>query len=209
MKYMITLVVLLASCSSNPASEVKPDPSGASSGDVSSGSASSSSGTSGGGGSSGLSCDPCENKDGTRIVRERNVTKSQDGLFYASTSSGLFYDTLLKSRCFAAPSSDGTTRCLPFGFSTLFFSDSTCSSSLISFGQCEQVKSITSVAVSGPSGTCGTGYYEPYMIGSEYIGDVYWNQGGTCKLYVVTTNKYFNATKMNASDFVPMTYESQ
>jgi hypothetical protein len=78
--------------------------------DASPDTSSSSSGPSGGG-SSGLPCDPCTNKHGTRIVAQERTTTTQDGLHWVERAN--WYDTELKISCAPNLAEDEQIRCLP------------------------------------------------------------------------------------------------
>lgn len=96
---------------------------GASSASVSSSDAASSSssgmpgGTGGAGGSSGsgggLSCDPCVDHDGQRIIAKLKITQTPDGLNWTERVG--WYDNQLKTECTYRLADDGQYRCMPLG----------------------------------------------------------------------------------------------
>lgn len=207
-RFALVSFVLIASCSLDQSVFVKPDPSGASSGE----SSTSSSAVSGGGGSSGgLSCDPCENKDGARIVSRRSITSSDDG-FYRVEQLG-YFDTKLNVPCQALLSEDGARRCVPYtGVAAFYYSDSACTVRVIGSLTCYSLAGIEAIAVAG-QGQCAPSTFQPWSIGPEYLGPVYsLTSGGACNdVSSLRPNFKFNSTsgKLPASDFAPMTVESK
>jgi hypothetical protein len=223
----------IGSCKSDPL--VFPDPSGSggsssSSGDASSSSAqssstssnsstsvssSSSSGQGNGGSDPGLPCDPCENVDGARLVRQRSKTVGDDGLvFYQGISS--IYDTAKQLVCVAMPAEDGIVRCMPPSYTTatvgLYFADAACTAPLAyaTAATCNPiVPKFAGELVSGSS--CNeSGKFVLYATGSEYSGSLYFKSNNVCMSTTSLPNyKYYSlGNKISPSEFVQLTVQT-
>lgn len=186
-----------------------------SSGSSTSSSSSSSSGQGSGGSDPGLPCDPCENVDGTRLVRQRSKTVGTDGLvFYQGIPS--IYDTLKQTVCVVMPAEDGVVRCMPPSYATavvgLYFADSSCSVALgyAPAPTCNQnIPKFAGELVAGSS--CNDqGKYLLYVTGSEYLGSVYFKNGMTCTLTPpITGYKYYSlGNKISPFEFVQVTVQT-
>lgn len=202
---MLTLV-FLASCSSNPV-DVKPEPSGSS---ASSGSSSGTGGSGGGtqGAGGGISCDPCESSDGTRIVRRKNTTSSVDGMI--DVQSSIYFDKLRNEPCFSVTAEDGLLRCLPSGGATsIGYADSSCAVPVGQFDACSPVPKTAIVFTFPTPGTCQKPYYAAYSVGAEHVGQLYAMQGMSCNPVSNPSYKKHLLTKLSASEFAELTVESK
>jgi hypothetical protein len=200
---------------------VKPDPgnSSSSSGEASTSSSSPSSSASSsgqgnggsGGNGSGLPCDPCMNKDGSRVVVRHNKTTGPDGIVFIQ-DSGL-YDTVLKLPCYAQTADDGSTRCMPL-FSVFvgsYFSDPNCSTNVVAYIEptCGNPPKYAGEPI--PSQACNDPTkYAVYEIGAEFVGQLYVKNNGTCiagqpsPIY-----KYYSVgNKVSPSDFAEVNVQT-
>lgn len=166
-----------------------------------------------GGGTPGLSCDPCKDTDGTRLVRKANVTTSPDGL--RNTSLSFLYDTQRNENCSAQTSTDGVLRCMPIGGATVgaYFSDAACAVKL-AYGPkpgpttcAAPPKYLIEYDFSADPCKVRTSFYES---GGAYTGMVYSLSGTTC---VQSSNQY-NAfyvvgTQIQPDAFAPVTQTTE
>lgn len=155
---------------------------GSSSSVSSSGSTSSGNGGSNQGAGGGLSCDPCEQTDGSRIVRNFVTTTSTDGL-RVQQYAGL-YDKSRGEVCNSGYADDGILRCLPFGMTgEVFYSDSACTVHVgtVAMSQCAGgmlPKYITTVVAN--QAPCTSQQMAIYAIGAQYSGSLYTKSGANC-----------------------------
>lgn len=196
MKRLVFVFAFLASCSSEPVTIIKPDPSG--------GSSSGAGGSQGAGG--GLLCDLCESTDGSRIVRQKSIITSEDGLVHVTVAG--YFDLQRNEPCAAFLAEDGTRRCLPHTAPTaLHFSDASCTVPLMSFSGCSAPPK-TALVAHFPQDSCKKPYYVAYSVGAEYVGQAYALQVGLCNP-VAGSSKFYSLTKLPPSDFAPMTIEAK
>lgn len=222
MKTACILAIALVACSSDPI-PLGPDPSG--SGSVSNASSSASSGAGGSDGGTqgaggGLSCDPCESVDGSRIVRRKTTITSSDGLHAVVDVSYLaagFYDTDLQTPCSALQTSDASIRCVPGSAvqiaPTIIYSDAGCVSQVLesASGQCAASSptyftTTTSVNVDPCKGTA----YRVWRVGAPYSGPLY-SKAGACSTYQAKPGyTYFSVTgEVQPAEMAPMTVETK
>lgn len=217
MKFFALVLVLFAfACGSDPV--VLPDPSmshdggGGSSAQsstasetVSSSVASTSAGAGTGGASGGLTCDPCENKDGSRIVRRAYLTTTPDGLVYRNPVSG-FYDLTLDVPCGVMTAEDKQTRCIPSGSgSVMYFSDNSCTTPIAMAPSQMCAASMIPYATRTvlPIAPCDPLVYEIFKIGPVYTGPMYnKSTGGSCvQTTALPGYTYYAATKVDPTTF--------
>jgi hypothetical protein len=140
LRLLSLLALFLLACDSTPPITPDAPPDGGQGGSSSSTSVSSSvassgsqgAGTGGAGGSAGgLSCDPCQDADGSRIVHRRQVTTTLDG-YKRVVEAGMF-DVLRNEACAPTIAADGVLRCLPAGLAyPSYYADAACTLSLFS-----------------------------------------------------------------------------
>jgi len=170
-------IVVLAACETTPI-KFGPEPTG-SSGVVSTGA------TMGAGGDGpGLLCDPCENKDGTRLVRRQQVATSPDGLRSVYPTATL-WDTQRDEACAPSVDKTGTTRCFPAAGSVLlpYFQDPACTTRVLAFGSSTCGGTLPTQAIitmlSGDGCTQKT-FTEVYTVGPAFVGQLYVGSTANC-----------------------------
>lgn len=196
MKNIIVAILtlgMIASCETNPIT-INKDPSGSggnsssSSSDATSSAVSSSSSSSSGQGNGGgpiLSCDPCENVDGSRLIRQRSITSTVDGLHVVSNAG--YWDILRNEACFPLAAEDKSMRCIPSGSASLsnYYSDAICTNQ-IAFAPkfvCGGNAPKYAQAFVTSSDPCVSGFFETRTIGAKYGGtELYTKSGNSCTL---------------------------
>jgi hypothetical protein len=225
-----TLGILIGSCKSDPL--VLPDPSGsggagstsssiassssgesssASSGNTSS--ASSSSGQGSGGSGPVLPCDPCENVDGSRLVRRRTKIIGSDGLEMYQGFDAI-YDTTKQFTCSSSTAEDGIVRCMPVvsAHVGVHFADAACSLPIAfaSHSMCNPTApKYAGEVVSGS--TCNDpSKYLIYEVGAEFTGQLYYKSNGVCSSTMPLAGyKYYHLdNKVPPSEFVQLTVQT-
>lgn len=187
---VISLVVGFAvgSCKADPL--IFPEPSGSTGSSAASSvsssssaeSSASSSGQGNGGSGSALPCDPCESANGIRIIRQRKIVSSLDGL--KSVSDFGYWDANRNEQCSVYQDELGVERCFPVATATTTsnFSDANCTI---------QVAAAVGSACGGttPKYTGGITFLPDmcsktvsilYGIGQKISGPVYQKSGMNC-----------------------------
>lgn len=213
---LLFLALLLIACDPTPPITPEAPPDGGMGGASSSSSVASSvassgsqgAGTGGSGQGGGLSCDPCEDSDGTRIVHRRHVTTTLDGYKHV-VEAGMF-DTLRNEACTPMVAADGVSRCLPTSQSpVLYYADATCSTPifLVAVGGCLKAPVYVGEAVTLP-GQCATGTRVLKLAG-EHVGDVYMLSGSACTKFPKpsSANLYLGGDEVTAGAFAPVEQE--
>jgi hypothetical protein len=102
------------------------------------------------------------------------------------------YDSQLKATCFFTLTSDGTTRCLPYGLSSSylgsFFSDAGCSQALAWTSVAGCPTPLYAVTTTPVMASCGTqNAYHMYPIAGAYTGTIYSGTPASCNAVSATT----------------------
>jgi hypothetical protein len=229
---LIFAVVFVASCET-PSVVIHKDPSGtggnsssstvASSSSSAESSASSSSATSGssisssssgqgsGGNDPGLPCNPCADVNGLRIVRQRAIKTTSDGLYDVDKFG--YWDSLRNESCNPSTMIDKTSRCIPTGYTiaTNQFSDATCTTPLAlgSANSCGSVPlkyAVTTIFTTDP---CAPFYYEIYEVGALFAGQIYSKLGNNCTTSMPTNGYEYRTigNKISPSEFAEVKTE--
>jgi hypothetical protein len=201
---LLIAVVIVVACEATPI--VFPDPTGGN------GSTTSSGATMGAGGDgSGLSCDPCENTDGTRLARQRKVVSSSDGL--RDVSAANYWDKLRNEACTPYPDSNGATRCFPTSdaFGSNRFGDTACSQPLVYTTTKVCGGSIPKYAggLGITSTPCVQATYSIFAVGEPFVGPMYAESNGTCAEAQPSYNGdyYFLGPAIPATEFAEINTE--
>ena len=223
MRIVAILTLLLLAC--NPTPPIQPEQFDGGSGGASSGSTTmstttgSTSGTGGsssvsggggsGGGGAGLSCDPCQDTDGQRLVRRRTISTSPDGLRLESPA--FVYDSVRQENCYATLAEDGVTRCMPIVVYTAgsYYADPTCTAPLIAASKPAPNLCLTPLkyaySLLPGQDPCNLAR-RMHTVGPLYTGNVFVSSDGSC----IQANNMFNAfyhvgATIPPTDFAPMT----
>lgn len=219
----IGCLVIIVACDASPL-EIGKDPSGvggssssisSSGASTSSSSTSSSSGQGNGGSDPGLSCDPCENVNGARLIRQRTKTIGSDGLVLYNGISSI-YDTLKQTVCVAMTAEDGVTRCMPPSYAIVsvgsFFADATCSIAVghVFAAACNPVVPLYAGEIVAGQSCADPNKYIVYTTKSEYTSSVYFKDNGTCMSAPPSTiYKYYSlGNKIPPSEFVELNVQT-
>lgn len=176
--------------------DIKPEPATSSSSSSSSSeSASSSSGNGGAGGahmgaggSGGTSCNPCGNKNGSRIVAKLKTTTTPDGLHWEEQIG--WYDTDLGANCKPTLAEDKKKRCLPTDVvmvnnpdpTTYIYSDSNCTQRVVEgyVPTCEPVYTYALETAGAGLPCVGTPMRVYSLLGGNPLSMIYKKPTGQC-----------------------------
>jgi len=217
----IACLASIVSCEATPVTIGK-DPSGvggnsssssvsSSSGSSTSSSSSSSSGQGSGGSGSGLSCDPCENVDGIRLVRQYKTISSLDGAKVVSDFG--FWDTLRNEACAINIDENGIERCFPAATATgtSQFADANCTIPVVAAPDQTCSGSIPKYAggLSVDIADCYKTFYTLFSVGATVNGTIFQKSVMGCEVATPLPNfQYFKiGTKISPSVFAEIKTE--
>ncbi len=125
------------------------------------------------------SCDACDDRNGTRIVHEREVSTSADGFKFVKTVG--YFDLLLNELCMPLKTEDSIVRCLPVNAAVFEdrYSDLNCKAPIASMmAECGQV--LPSYAIRKSVGKCGEITHYVSEVGLVYGGPIFHVVNGMC-----------------------------
>jgi hypothetical protein len=167
--------------------------------------------------------------NGTRLLIQTYTATSEDGSKWAQP--GGYYDTKLKVTCnqtnSLALATDNAWRCAPTPYSATVwefgypayqpypvntFSDSTCTTHVVSIMSCNGTFSYGHAWAPGPRDACSgvQKYVDYYWELTPYSGPVYSNGSGSCvSVPPSSSNTWYFYRQMQPSEFVMMTVTTQ
>lgn len=208
-RFPLILSLVLGACGGD--TPIWPDSTTGAGGMSASSSATSASSGQGSGAGGGLSCDPCEQTDGSRLVRRFTTTTSPDGLMMRQLVG--LHDTQRKEACSPLLATDGVLRCLPTGgvAVALLYADATCTIPLayLTPSQCVGTppKYLAS-QVPDPSGDiCKPGTTELRAVGAPFNGATFIKSGNNCATFAAPGYTFYSVGSAIApSEFAPVEY---
>jgi hypothetical protein len=198
----LAILALVVSCDVAPVHIEREPPNSSSS--------TSSSGQGNGGSDPGLPCDPCENMNGSRIVRQQTIITTQDGLRLFAPAD--YWDNERNEPCSMLLSESGTWRCLPSdSVIATAFSDYMCSYpiAVLPPNNCNKPTPVYAIVKVESSAPCVVPTHKVYPVGAVYDGQIYMRTNGDCVMTSKQPNFIYRTTgtKIFPDEFAEMKTE--